>query len=310
MRFLVIVLGLFAVASAINIPSSCPTVYDGNTEGRFDLQTQFSVDTFSANWIFDEDIIRYEWAIVSNNQFPDGASQLTCRRNQGFSGVPDTMVWTDAKKSESGTAKNLQLIPRTTYFAVLRTTTKDGTIIYSNSNGMIILPHLSMDLNEKMIRDVDSDNAVSTREILPTGENICYIDNANRCRQSKLSVQDILTEIYGPPVFVATDIFFQAIPPLESTTSGTTSDDDNGPWIAGIVIGSLLILAILLCLLALLGCLFVRGDGEEPFNTTVYSKEVEDVDADQGARVERTMGVENRVEFPDIDPHSRLSVAN
>lgn len=321
--FLAAVLSVVALLSlavdATPVPSSCPMVLDGNTDGRFDLQTQFSLESFSANWVFGGDVLRYEWAIVSEDQASEEMLQGSCRSSPGFSGVPDTLAWTDVKKITHASAEKLNLTPRKTYFAVVRTTLRDGRLVFSNSNGMIILPS-TLKTGDRLFSGVSA--SASSASSFITGEKetrnvllndgvtqTCPIDNANRCRQSQVSVNDILTELYGPAVFVAVPIFATPVPPPVEEDTSTTSDDDDGDWIAGIVIGALFLLLLLLLLLALLACLFVRGDGEDPFNTSVYSKEVDDVDADAGARVERTTAAENRVEFPDIDPSSRLSTA-
>jgi hypothetical protein len=315
MRLLFVVLAL--VASVSFALESCPVVLDGKTDGRFDLQTQFSLDTLSANWVFDQDVIRYEWSVISENQATPDIHQQTCRSTQGFFGVPDTLPWTDAKKLTSVSASKLDLAPRQTYYVVLRTILRDGSLAFSNSNGMIVLPSVLMTSEKVSERSVHqegrealgSTNSRAERNILIEDFEDCPIDNANRCRQSQVSVADILNDLYGPAVFVTVPIFATPVPPLVPDGSSTTSDDDDGPWIAGIVIGALFLLALLLLILALLACLFVRGEGEDPFNTSVYSKEVDDVDADNGTRTQRTTAAEQRVEFPDIDPHSRLSTA-
>lgn len=47
---------------------SCPKVFDGLTNGHFDLATQFSVSEISANWVglSSNQILGYDWAIVSD----------------------------------------------------------------------------------------------------------------------------------------------------------------------------------------------------------------------------------------------------
>ena len=45
----------------------CGVIYDGLTEGKFDLQTQYSNSTISANWLnFSDNVLFHEWAIVSD----------------------------------------------------------------------------------------------------------------------------------------------------------------------------------------------------------------------------------------------------
>ena len=75
------VLFLFVLlASVISVQSSfvedernvrCGVVYDGLTEGKFDIQQQISTTSFGANWSgFGGDVISYEWAIFSEDQVP------------------------------------------------------------------------------------------------------------------------------------------------------------------------------------------------------------------------------------------------
>ena len=49
---------------------SCPKVFDGLTNGHFDLATQFSVSEISANWVplANTPILGYEWAIISEDK--------------------------------------------------------------------------------------------------------------------------------------------------------------------------------------------------------------------------------------------------
>lgn len=50
---------------------SCPQVFDGLTNGQFDLSTQFSTSSIAANWVglTTSDVISYEWAIVSEAKY-------------------------------------------------------------------------------------------------------------------------------------------------------------------------------------------------------------------------------------------------
>ena len=63
---IVALLALFASAADL----SCPTVLDGLTNGHFDLSTQFSTTSLSANWygLSTDQVIGYEWAVVSANR--------------------------------------------------------------------------------------------------------------------------------------------------------------------------------------------------------------------------------------------------
>lgn len=95
-----------------------------------------------------------------------------------------------------------------------------------------------------------------------------------------------------------------------------SDDDDSSPLSSGALAGALIavILGVLLLALLLLAAIiafFALMKGEEkPFSERVVSREVEDVDASLGQREEHSLGTDpTRVEFPDIDPSARLSVA-
>lgn len=63
----VVLLSVIGLASS---ELSCPKVFDGLTNGHFDLATQFSVSEISANWVglSSNQVLGYEWAIVSDTK--------------------------------------------------------------------------------------------------------------------------------------------------------------------------------------------------------------------------------------------------
>ena len=48
----------------------CPRVFDGLTNGHFDLSTQFSTSEISGNWVGlpRSEVLSYEWAVVSQEK--------------------------------------------------------------------------------------------------------------------------------------------------------------------------------------------------------------------------------------------------
>jgi len=295
---------------------SCPKVFDGLTNGHFDLATQFSVSEISANWVplANTPILGYEWAIISEDKI-NNLSQDECRATQGFVGIPDVQKWVDVKKDISATATGLKLSPKTTYFVVLRTTMQNGTHVFSMSNGIFILPQeLNLEGSHKRTEPKAQEGTKETTKNLEILASECSIDQANQCRKATISVREILSELYGPPRFAADPIFAVAAAAVAGgDDDDDDDDDDDGSAILGIVAGAIIGLLALLCicclLLALLGLLFMKGGGEDKFKEDVRTTHTEAVDADFGTTTQHAIADDTRVEFPDYDPSTRLSVA-
>jgi hypothetical protein len=319
-------LGLVYAETLDNAIPKCPTVFDGHTHTLYDLSTQFSQNTISANWVGlnPSEVIGYEWAIISDKK----AAKLSsgCRLSQGFNGIPDVLDWTSVRKQSSVTGNRLTLVPETTYYVVLRTTLQNGVHVYSNSNGIVVLPS---ELEEQFTpKEVSKTNSRETRitqkdphtNFIINGDSCilygetCDIDNENRCRASKVTVHDYLNTIYGKAKFPV----ITPIPPIviveETRTYDDDEDDDEGDINNGIVIatvvGGVLFFLIPLLILCCIACVLNRNDDDDKFTDQIREKDVEQVDADGGTFKEHSIGAENtKVEFPDIDPHNRLSVA-
>jgi len=308
---LVALFALFASAD-----STCPTVLDGLTNGHFDLSTQFSTTSMSANWygLSSDQVIGYEWAIVSGNKLTRRFNE-TCRDTQGFGGVPDIQNWVDVRKDSSATFNNLKLVPHSTYYVVLRTTLSTGVQVFSNSNGILILPtELNLEGNNKLRNN--EHHKQTTRDVSPvTTEEECPIDAANRCRKSQIPVRDILAEIYGPPAFLIDDplfLLYQQGEPVAGGGGGGGDDDDNSTEagiVAGVIVGVLLLMICCLLLLGLVALLFAKGDDSGKFTENVISKKQDHIDADGGTTTEHKLESDTRVEFPDLDPSTRLSMS-
>ena len=327
--FIILFLGLvYAESEAI---PNCPTVFDGLTNGVFDLSTQFSRNTISSNWVglTSSDVIGYEWAIISDKK----AAKLSsgCRLSQGFNGIPDVQDWTSVYKQTSSTSNRLSLVPETTYYVVLRTTLQNGAHVYSNSNGIVVLPSeieekftpkedlktLSTRTNSRETRITQKDpltNFIINGDSCFVYSEQCEIDNENRCRASKVTVHDYLNTIYGKAKFPV----ITPLPPIivvEETRTYDDDDDDNeeatnSGIVVACVVGGVLFFLIPLLILCCIACVLNRNDDDDKFTDRIQEKDVEQVDADGGTFKQHSIGAENtKVEFPDIDPHNRLSMA-
>jgi len=316
MKSLFIAVFLLATLGFAASELACPKVFDGLTNGHFDLATQFSVSEISANWvpIADTPIIGYEWAIISEAKVNKNLSQGDCRTNQGFAGIPDVQKWVDVKRDISATATGLKLSPKTTYYVVLRTTLQDGSHVFSMSNGIFILPQeLNLEGSHKRVEQPQQEESKELAKNIEDLASECPIDQANQCRKAQISVRDVLSELYGPPRFAVIDPIFAAVAAVGGDDDDDDDDDDGAGAILGIVAGAIigLLALLLICclLLALLGLLFMKGGGEDKFTENVRTTHTEAVDADFGTTTEHAIADDTRVEFPDYDPSTRLSVA-
>eukprot|EP01096_Ripella_sp_DP13-Kostka_P008933 TRINITY_DN335_c1_g1_i1.p1 TRINITY_DN335_c1_g1~~TRINITY_DN335_c1_g1_i1.p1 ORF type:complete len:399 (-),score=186.88 TRINITY_DN335_c1_g1_i1:254-1450(-) len=281
---LVTILGLCQQTESAKAKSPCGRVLDGLTNGRFDLDFQQSQNTLGANWFGFPDVLHYEWAVFTTSRLSihfSSDEEVNCAAELKL--MPDVKKWENVGKESSAFDQSLRLTVGETYKVALRVTYRSGRQSFSLSNGVTIVPadpsilssssssSASPSRDAEMLvsretRGEERSGAKAEREMFGVDGENCPIDNANRCRQSKESVADLLTERYGPARFIDPAVFFiDPLAGLESSSS-TTPDDDDGPWIAGIVIGSLFLLALLLLLLALLALLVLapkRNDEEE-----------------------------------------------
>jgi len=275
---LVMILGLCQQTESAKAKSPCGRVLDGLTNGRFDLDFQQSANTLGANWFGFPDVLQYEWAVFTSTRLAlhFSSDDVNCAAELRL--MPDVKKWENVGKDSSAFDHSLKLAVGETYRVALRVTYRSGKQTFSLSNGVTVIPADPSPLSSSSLFSGD-DAVLDSRErreersgakaerapIDGDGEG-CPIDSANRCRQSKESVADLLSERYGPARFIDPAVFFiDPLAGLESSSS-TTPDDDDGPWIAGIVIGSLFLLALLLLLLALLALLVLapkRNDEEE-----------------------------------------------
>jgi len=299
---------VFVLFSSVFAELSCPRVYDGLTNGHFDLATQFSVSQISGNWVglSNNEILGYEWAIISEDKVNKQNLDLNCKLSQGFIGIPDVQNWVDVKKDTSATATNLQLETQKTYYIVVRTTLSTGVHVFSMSNGIFILPQeLNLEGSHKRSVEIEQEPKTIERDIT---QSDCPIDQANTCRRAQISVRDILNELYGTPRFVADPLFA----PFVGDDDDDDDDDDGAGIFVPILVAAIIgLLLLLLCcgILAFLGLLFAkRGGGEQKFSENVISKNTDHIDSDMGSVTDHALADDTRVEFPDYDPSTRNSV--
>jgi len=304
-----VLLALVLCLAGVYASDACPRVYDGLTNAHFDLSTQFSVSEISGNWagLSRAEVLGYEWAIISESKVTEKLTQ-DCRSHQGFVGLPDVLHWQNVGKESHATVSKLKLTPRTTYYIVLRTTLSNGVHVFSNSNGVLILPQeLQLEGSHKVHAQPEPAQSTSSKRNLEQVVSECPIDQANRCAAAAVSPREILEELYGPPRFETPYLAF-------AVAGGGNDDDDDDDWneaaaiVPAVIVGVILICLCCLLLLGLLAALLGKRGGQDKFTENVQTRQTEHVDASFGTTTEHTLADDTRVEFPDYDG-TRLSVA-
>lgn len=311
---------------------TCGTVYDGLTNGRFDMQIQTSTTSIGANWMnFGSNVLFYEWAIISDRvRIP---SFRTGRCVDSFRGAPDIQSWTLVQKATFASNSKVHLEIGRQYFVLVRATFRGGIQVVAVSDGVTII-------DEKSVRQFERSTSVESETKSQThsheqryivnqpgakeacSTNSCPLDEDNRCRAAAVKVSAYLQEFYGPPnwerenlaidpIFVIYDSRFA--PDLNNNDD---DDDTNTAWyIAPIVGGVLLILCCVLLLLLLGAIIFTAAlpePAEKPQGESINFAEAEREKKGYGLREgvgtgEATTGT--RVEFPDTQVR-RLSLSH
>jgi len=196
------------------VDQQCPTVVDGS-QLRFDIDSQSSLSEISANWfgVHHHDVLRYEWAVISDKLASLTILEGGCRSVSGLSGLPDVQPWT-AVRNTLASNRLAQLQPETRYYVLLRTILSDGKTVYSNSNGFVVASNTEMvdesiegSLKYAGVHESASRQKIYSKFARSYVTDTCPIDEANRCNQvlqSKYAVGDFLASIYGPPVWKQT----------------------------------------------------------------------------------------------------------
>jgi len=318
----------------VEISSSCGTVYDGITGGRFDMEFQTSTNTLGANWFgFGSDVLFYEWAIASAEAIP---SRFINREScfEDFRVVPNVQNWEQVKLSTSAFSSDLKLVPGSRYHVIVRATLNSGRKIVSISNGVLIItsqeqgaPEIGKRVTTKSIPEPKSLHEVSRRNHVVFSTGSCPIDAQNNCAAAAVSVQDKLSELYGPPVYSRPKpvgfVPVIAAGDLKEEDENSGDDDDNNQaphWVlAPILVGGVLLFALLCLCVFLIGFFAARrpsGGGDEgPTNNDYGDIGLIGGDAsgkDYAARagvVAGAVDTETRVEFPDTQIR-RLSITH
>jgi len=248
-------------SSTVSADYLCGKVFDGLTEGRFDMQYQTSQSTIGANWSgFGNNVLSYDWGVFS--ELPRTASKDTsqCLRQLRYS--PDVQYWTNVRKSTTAVNSKLKLEVGNTYYVVVRATLRTGEQIFAFSNGVSIAPSENDSIESSTQTNSKNDNEKQTRNSQSVSS--CPIDEANRCTSGTISVAEKLKEFYGEPVF------FNSRDSFIVTTFDNDDDDDDGDDDDGdnvylpIVVGVLAAVLLLLCCLLLLALLLGGGKFSAP----------------------------------------------
>jgi len=339
--FIILVLTLFNLSTAQR-PLGCGFVYDGDTNGRFDLDQQSDTNTISANWFgFDENVVvkSFEVALITDTPvnsvfFWEKDGKRRCRDTQGFSGTPNVHDWIKFPKDTSSvTLSSVDLEIGVVYYFVVKAIHEDGSVVYSNSDGILITPRVSDDpANEERVSvnikdstqnssdlfidvsgDILSIDALEDIEVAQNDQSVgvqqTFSSNDKmRFERSFRGLGYYLTELYGPPVFAELDPNRLVL--LDTITHESSSGLTDGE-IAGIVIA--VVFFFLLLLLLLLLVFFKSRSKDNKFQTTLYTdQDVENIDTDYKAHRQRekdSVSSTSKVEFPDTHIR-RLSIGN
>jgi len=211
---------------------NCPYVYDGDLF-QFDLDSQTSTRQMSANWygLSAKQVVSYDVAIVSSKLATKEITDGRCRTVSGLTGLPDAAQWESTRMRALITRTDVKLTVGETYYVLLRTTLNDGTVLFSNSNGILIAPteepsipvllstvegqveeakEFSVKSEEEEEEEVEVEEIVRKKiyrkHARSYASESCSIDEANRCRQALVidPVGKHLNDLYGPPVWIQT----------------------------------------------------------------------------------------------------------
>jgi len=203
-KFLIFTIVVVGVVSSIDNAPLCGVIRDGDAD--VDLDVQFHDNKISASWAGFEDgkernrVLKYEWAIVSESMMTAEMKENNCRDFSGLIGRPDVMGWTLTDKTR--VSANIELVRGNTYFVLVRATTALGKQTYSNSDGIFVSYDLpaAPKTAEKFERSDEGIHSLMQRNHVAI-EGDCPIDQANRCADNQVSVNEYLTAIYGPADF-------------------------------------------------------------------------------------------------------------
>lgn len=293
----------------------CGTIYDGLTEGKFDIQQQFSTTTFGANWFgFGEDVLSYEWAIFSDSQVPSN-TMTRCVRQLRV--IPDIQTWKNVQKANHGINTNLQLQEGRSYFSAVRATLRSGLQLITFSDGFQVIN----EENHRNLFVTHQENKTQNEERNILQEPLsCSIDDFNRCRSSQISVSDRLNELYGEarfPFDLSQDIVvFEGGVVDDDDDNNDDDDGGNYVWVLAPVLGVVLLALCLLLLLLLLLFICCKGVSlpEREHKPKAAPMEFDEVEESKGYGMRDGVetvdtGTDTSVVFPDMAIR-RLSISH
>merc|ERR1712063_59022 len=237
----------------------CGKVFDGLTEGKFDLQYQTSTTTLGANWGgFPEPVLFYEWAIFTHQGLPAQLEFSQCY--QQIRRLPDVQGWVKANKQRQVMNTRLALQMGSTYHVAVRATLVSGEQLVAFSNGVTVVERDNSAAlrSEADRREPSSLPSLGARQVMETSGS-CSIDDNNRCRQAQISVADRLNELYGPPRFEDFSAPAGFVYADQNDDGGDDDDNADLAWVVAPVVGGVLLIALCLCLLLVLAALLARG---------------------------------------------------
>jgi len=226
--------------------SNCPYVFDGNMF-QFDLNTQTSIREMSANWygLTERQVVSYDWAIISEKLATPAILNDGCRFASGISGLPDVAQWESTRMRTLVTKSDLKLQVGTTYYVLIRTTLIDGTLLFSNSNGVRIVAAAQeavftapKDTPVLLSGSVaQAKNKIFSKQARSYVTDSCTIDEDNRCRQVTQinAVGEYLNNVYGPPVWFQTS---QSGILYRIPTTAAIAEEIGIPGFVGVFAGS------------------------------------------------------------------------
>lgn len=261
MKVLLFISLLFAITFASSICSGS-------------VQSSYKNSRISTSWNgFDskDNILRYEWAIVSSSLAIDNINGKGCDNNSGIRGYPDIFGWQNVGISKSANTF-VKLSEGQEYFIVVRATSSSGNQFYANT-GIITavnsgpLEVMEEDIEESQILESNNKNSMEKTVI----SHDCPIDDEWRCNAAKVSVREKLEEFYGPPRYGVVAGF---VPVAGVADDDDDDDDDDAPFGVGVVILIAIAITLFFYILALAIMLLtgVSKDGGE-FKTNVRRHE-------------------------------------
>jgi len=154
-QFLLVAIVFFALSVSCAESLSCGQVFDGPHAGH-DRDQQHSTDTLLANWQgFGTGSITYDYAVISHNLTNqvilssgwDAPTSTRCRRTSGLTRPADVVDFRFGNVGHNTSVViTKQRLKRFTLYYVIIKATQGSSVLYSNSNGIEVVPDDDDDL--------------------------------------------------------------------------------------------------------------------------------------------------------------------